>query len=202
MMPGGLEQYETLDDHQLVELVLGGDEGAIKFVLMERCGPGFKHLLWKYRTLGLEFHELVSEMCVILMKDDWKALRDFRGTNEDGRSCKIENYIMPMASRFLWKKMGKTVTENLWVRPLYETDSLLATDRADEQRRRAMEVVDAVMAMPNPIERQVILQYKIEGQDVSDVAKTLRTSNGNVYTICSRAGKSLRELLTEGNIHA
>ena len=74
-------------------------------------------------------------------------------------------------------------------------------DEIDERRQLAADVIEAIMAMENPRDREALMLYKIEGRDVEDVASMLKTTPGNVYTRCSRAMESLRTILVEGKAH-
>lgn len=200
-----INSYIDLDDHHLIDLILNGDEGAVHFVFVSKCGPIFKFYLSKYNTLGLEFDEFVSEVCSILLKHNWKALREFRGINDIGRPCKLQTYLGTIGRNFLVAEMRKkrkkekntkqTLTENAHLHPLNKMQSV------EFEHWRMMDLIDAFMKL-TPIERQVIRLYKMEGKSVSDVADALKMSQANVYTVCSRAIKKLRTLYREGDIHA
>lgn len=173
------------------------------YLLIEKCGSRLKYLTSvKFRTLQIEFEELVSELFIALSEQDWKALKDFIGQNQSGLSCRLENYISTIAARRLWKKMDKAVKDIEWILPLYVDDDPQIPDEAAEREQLANEVLQAIMAMKNPIERAVLLLYKIEGREVHEVATMLNTSPGNVYTHCSRALTTLRTLLQAGGDHA
>lgn len=173
------------------------------YLLIEKCGSRLKYLTsGKFRTLQIEFEELVNELFIALSEQDWKALRDFAGQNQAGQSCRLENYISTIASRRLWKKMNQAVKDIEWILPLYEDDDPQIPDEAAEREQLASEVLQAIMAMKSPIERAVLLLYKIEGREVHEVAAMLNISPGNVYTHCSRALTTLRTLLKGGGDHA
>ncbi len=190
-----MDRYTNLADGQLITLVLEGDPDAVTHLLGIRCGAGLKYLAQsKYRTLGLDVHELVSEVYLILRNNDWKALRDFRGANQDGTSCKLTHYIFCIAARWLSRKMSRAVKESTWTLPLEEMDAdQIGSVQADTPVLTAGELMDAVLALPDPVDRAVLMLYKIEGKDVDVVAKLLQTTPGNVYTRCSRAIRTLRQ---------
>ncbi|MDJ0899708.1 MAG: sigma-70 family RNA polymerase sigma factor [Xenococcus sp. MO_188.B8] len=191
-----------MSDEELVAQILKGDELAATYLILIICGSRLKFLTQqKFKTLNLEFDEVASDLFLHLKQKDWKALRDFRGHNKSGRSCKLSNYISLIASRLLWKKMEKAKKDIDWISPLYEVEGLLIPDRAVERNRLIEYVIDAVMSLENPVEREVLLLYKIEGRNVQEVAEILNIKPGNVYTRCTRALKNLRLLLEQGDVY-
>lgn len=196
-------RYESMRDEELVAQILEGDESAAAYLIVIVCGSRLKFLTkQKFRTLKLEFDEVVSELFIHLKKNDWKALRDFRGQNKSGRSCKLSNYISLIASRLLWKKMQRAVKDIDWILPLHEVDGWLISDESVERKRLVEYVIEAIMSLENPGDREVLLLYKIEGRSVHEVGEILNISSGNVYTRCTRALKNLRLLLEQGDVYA
>ncbi len=194
-----LQRYDGLTEGELLARILEGDDWAALHLLAVRCGPGLKYLVqFKYRTLRLELDELVNELFIRLRADGWRALRDFRGANLSGRSCGLIRYIQCIAARLLWKKMDRAVKETAWLQPLDELEDVRLPDDAAERRRLAADVIEAIMALDNPLDRQAILLYKIEGREVAEAARLLKTTPGNIHTRCSRALRKLRALLAEG----
>jgi DNA-directed RNA polymerase specialized sigma24 family protein len=124
----------------------------------------------------LELDELVNELFIRLRADGWRALRDFRGANLSGRSCGLIRYIQCIAARLLWKKMDRAVKETAWLQPLDELEDVRLPDDAAERRRLAADVIEAIMALDNPLDRQAILLYKIEGREVAEAARLLKTT--------------------------
>ncbi len=188
-------QVENLEDDRLIALIVQGDAGAISHLLVQRCGPGLKYLAEvKFRTLKIEFNELVSEVYIRLRRNQWQALRDFRGSNDQGQSCKLTNYVMCIAARLLSRKMTKTVKETTGYVSLDELGGDVPAPEPDVDNRITItELIELVVTLPDPVDRAVLMLYKIEGKSVEEVAEQLGTSSGNVYTRTSRAVKALRD---------
>jgi DNA-directed RNA polymerase specialized sigma24 family protein len=194
-----IDRYSELSDDCLLGSICDGDLDAATHLLLVRCGPGLKYLVQgKYRTLGLQLEDMVSELYLLLQKDDWRALRAFRGVNQAGVSCKITHYVICIASRLLWKKMGKAVKETAWLMPLDEMEWDMADKKQVVPRISSADLMEAILALPDKMDRAILILYKMEGKDVAEVAKMLNTTTGNVYTRCSRAIDSLRAFLLEG----
>jgi len=188
-------------DVELVGRIVNGDPDAIVCLLVDRCGSRLNYLVnVKYRALGWQFDDLVSEMYLLLSKDDWQALKLFRGSNGSGRSCSLVNYIVLIASRLMAKRMiaGQLVQTTL------DADGMDRVSSPDsDTRRTASEVMQAIQTMENSSERDILILVKIHGYDFHEVAKRLNISVDNAYARCSRAVKHLREILNEeGTRHA
>lgn len=187
--------YTELTDTMLADRIIGGDVDAASCLVLDRCGPGLKYLAEvKFRTLKIEFNELVSEVYIRLRRNQWQALRDFRGSNDQGQSCKLTNYVLCIAARLLSRKMSKTVKETTGHVSLDELGGDVPAPKPDVENRITMtELIELVVTLPDPVDRAVLLLYKIEGKPVEEVAEQLGTSPGNVYTRTSRAVKALRD---------
>jgi RNA polymerase sigma factor (sigma-70 family) len=198
-----LNQYEGLPDEEIVVRILNGDEWAAVYLLTVRCGPSLKYLAqFKYRSLNLEYDEAVNELFVHLRRNEWKALRDFRGANSAGRSCSVAHYVLFIAARWFQRKLTHAVKETAWLAPLDNLDEYCAVPADQEARQRLTEeVLEAVLGLENPSDRQALMLYKIEGRDVEEVARMMNTTPGNIYTRCSRAISRLRELIMQGEVH-
>jgi len=192
-----MHELDTRPDDELVALIIQGDAAAISNLLVQRCGPGLKYLAEvKFRTPKVEFNELVSEVYIRLRRNQWQALRDFRGSNDQGQSCKLTNYVLCIAARLLSRKMSKTVKETTGHVSLDELGGDVPAPKPDVENRITMtELLELVVTLPDPVDRAVLLLYKIEGKPVEEVAEHLGTSTSNIYTRTSRAIKTLRDQL-------
>jgi len=203
--------YGSLTDQELIEAIIGGDGDAVEYLLVTTCGGAFKRMSATYRAARMEPEDLAQEMCLILAKNDWNALSNFKAVNKStGRSCRLKTYVVHCAARMIKKKCADRVSEIDWSSALSDENGNwieVGDDKLDSERLK-MNVLEAIMALSSPQERLVLLEYKIRGRTPEDVAQMLNThtkSKGtveNVYTICCRAQKNLRVLLEEGGVYA
>lgn len=167
-------------------------------MLVDRCGPAFKHLVRnKYPMLGMEVGDLVGEVFLALRGNDWKALRDFRGRNASGGACRLETYVTVVAARLLWKKLDRAVKGLDWKAPPMDEETVGPEGAFRARTLTVDEVMDAVMALEREEDRQVLLLYKIQGRSAEEAAGMLGVSVACVYTRCTRALARLRALLNE-----
>ncbi len=195
--------HELLPETELVAQIVAGDERAAVYLLLDRCGPALKYLCQvKYRSANLELDETVSEVFALLKKNDWKALRDFRGQSTAGRACSLSHYVLCIAARLLQKKSIRLVKETTWLKPLDDIEDYAVPDEREDRRRTAADVIEGIMALESPADRAVLLLYKIEGREVNEVASIMRTTPANVYTRCNRAIERLRASMGEARSYA
>jgi RNA polymerase sigma factor (sigma-70 family) len=205
------DRYGMLDDIQMVQAILGGDERALQYLLVEMCGSRFKALCHTARMARMEPDDLAQEICLMLFKNDWAALRAFRGENSGtGAQCSLKGYVFVCAARLIRKKAERLASEIDWTSALSDEDGNWI-DVPDEKQAAdvlKMAVLEAVTALDNPNERLVIIEYKLRGRSPAEVAALLQLSGGakgteaNVYQLACRAMKNLRETLEKGDIYA
>ena len=104
--------FDQLTSTELIQEILAGNEQAVLYLLLDKCGSRLKFLCeYKFKALEIEFPELINDTYEILRRNDWKALKNFRGENQQGQKCKIENYISVIISRYLLKQMNEYLKE-------------------------------------------------------------------------------------------
>lgn len=193
-----MHRYNNVSDDQLVAIILEGDLDASVYLLGTLCAPGLKYLAHhKHHAVGLDFQEVVSELYLILRKNDWKALRAFRGQNQAGRSCSLKNYIYCIAARMLARRSTNNARERSQTVSLAEVHPDHMPQTIETPAMAADDVMTALLQLPDAVDRAVIMLYKLEGLPVDEVARRLNTSTGNIYTRCSRALQVLRASLQE-----
>jgi RNA polymerase sigma factor (sigma-70 family) len=197
------DDLAPLTDAELIARILGGDEDAAVHLLVGRCGAALKYLAEvSFRDLGLEFHEVIGEAYLHLSANDWHALRAFRGHAENGRSCSLKSYVVLIVSRLLLRKFKNRAKSLDWLAPLMDMEGYEFPDARADRERLALEVFDAIAALDNVMDRDILLLYKIEGRGAEEVAAQLNTTPGNVRTRYCRAKEALRALLEGDNVHA
>lgn len=195
-----MEDQAVPVDSMLVDRIVNNDPDAIVSLLLDLCGTRLSYLVnVKYRSVGWQFDDLISEMYLLLSKDDWRVLKSFRGQNATGRSCSLVNYVVLIASRL----MRKRILSGMHLQTTLDNGDVGNVSSRESVKLRMMsEVMQAIQTMDNSSERDILILVKIHGFDFHEVAKKLNISVDNAYARCSRAVKHLRELMNEEGIHA
>lgn len=242
--------FLSLKDAELIDKIICGDGEALVFLLTKRCGPSLKYLCLQNRASQLDLMDLVQDVAIKLMANDFRALRDFKGFNQQsGRTCGLQHYVYVIARRHIQRVNKRAMKENASLEAQGKQDNVLPSDDANEtpelklddfamktqqhwtpvQVRREidwtsaftdangrvfevpgdghrnaelrMEIMDAIMMLDDSRERFILMEYKIKGYTPAEVAAALGTTEGNIYTICCRAQKKLRSMLTDNGSH-
>jgi DNA-directed RNA polymerase specialized sigma subunit len=95
----------------------------------------------------------------------------------------------------LSKKYKKNMKEIESMLPLNSENGKENYYAVDESYKRVIskiELIDMIRKLKNPKERLVLILYKIRDYSVTKMAKILKTTEANIYTICTRAIINLR----------
>jgi RNA polymerase sigma factor (sigma-70 family) len=190
------ETYKNLSDAVLIGKIIDGDQAAIVYLLIGRCGGRLKFLVKdrRYCKMGITLEDLVNEIFIIVKRDDFRVLKLFRGADVK-KTCSIETYISVIASRFLSKKLKKFLQEK-WHKSTQVTMYQSSADNDDEKQIGLNELTKRLSAN----EKKVIELYKLGGMSVGDVAGILETTETNIYTIYSRAINKLKKHFTDKGV--
>jgi DNA-directed RNA polymerase specialized sigma subunit len=191
------ETYKSLSDAVLIGKIIDGDQAAIAYLLIGRCGGRLKFLVndRRYYEMGITLEDLVNEIFIIVKQDDFRTLKLFHGT-ETKKTCSIETYISVIANRFLSKKLKKFLQEKKY-KSTQVTRCRLSVGNYDERQIGLDELTNVLSSN----ERKVIESYKLNGMSVMDVAGILETTETNIYTIYSRAINKLKKHFAERKVN-
>lgn len=216
-------KYEIFNDHDLIEKIISGDGYALLYLLKDCCGKYLNLLCIKNRAASLELDDLAHEVACIIIKDDYKALRSFRGHNiSTNKSCTLVTYVLIIAQRHIVRKNKNAMTEiggktsqndkepfsienhhplqvqrELNWNNVAGNDDIFPDENCEDECVK-LEIMDAIMKLEKAEERFVLIEYKLKGIPANEVAIQLGTTIGNVYTLCSRAQNKIRSMFEEG----
>lgn len=196
------EPYRSLSDAFLIERIIGGEEMAFAYILIEHCGPRFKFLVHKscYRELNFTLDELTNEVAILLKHNDFRDLCLFRGL--DGATpCSLKTYITVIANRFLSRKLRKFLQEKQSFGTQVPLCESIVRHRNDAHDSTRTDILDDFAHLLSTREIDVLRYYKLEKRSVEEVAELLNITVANVYSICSRAIGRLRDILREEVCH-
>ncbi len=193
------EPYKKMPDALLIEKIINGDGMAFAYLLVDHCGPRLKFLVRKscYSELNFTLAELVNDIVIILKRNDFRDLRQFRGL--DGATpCSLKTYISVIANRFLSRKLRKFLQEKQSFGTQVPLCEAIVPQKSDTTRTDILDDFDHLLS---PREIAVLRLYKLEKRSVEEVAEILNITVANVYSICSRAIGRLRKILREEGYH-
>jgi RNA polymerase sigma factor (sigma-70 family) len=232
-------------DHEIIARIVSGDGEALAFLLTVRSGAALKYLCQQNRASRLDLMDLVQDVALKLIANDYKALRDFVGKNAaTARLCSLERYVFVIARNHIQRLNKRAMKENTPLKTQNSQTSSMEVDESEsgspgnafpdvsaqnetprqiwreidwtsaftdangrllefpgddyKKDRLRIEMMDAIMILDDSRDRFVLIEYKLKGREPGEVAAALGTTEGNVYTICNRAQKKLRAILSKG----
>lgn len=102
-MQSAYPKYEKLDDCQLVELALNGNDEAILYIIFEKYAPLLKKLCKRYYEDLYYYEQLQTELYIRLKANDWHALRSF------GWKSSFGTWLGIVAGNLFIKKMPELI---------------------------------------------------------------------------------------------
>jgi len=97
------QEYDKLDDHQLIDLVLSGNEEAMLYIIFERYSPLLKKLCIRYYGDLYYLEQLQVELLILLKANDWHPIRGF------GWRSSFGTWLGIVAGNLFIKKMPELI---------------------------------------------------------------------------------------------
>ncbi len=179
-------------DRRLLQRCLGRQEGAWKDFVDRFLGL-FVHVVQhtaESRSIRLseaERDDLCADILLALVRDDFAALRHFRGQSS------LATYLTVIARRVAVKELLRT-------KNAARLTELVADGPADaaspEQPLEDREEVERLMATLDERDAEVVRLYHLEGKTYDEVSDIMGLSVNSIGPILSRAREKLRELAT------
>lgn len=166
-----LQDYNLLDDRQLVELILVGNEEALLYLIFVKYAPLLKKLCRKYYGDLFFFEELQVELLILLKTDNYHALRSF------GWRSSFGTWLGKVAGNLFIKKIPELIgiTKNpLSIGENKENGelSLPEPEHPHEHNMNMVLLVEAIQKLEDKDQRFIILR-EFEGYSPKEIAGQL-----------------------------
>lgn len=177
------QQYEKLDDHQIVDLVLEGNEEAMLYLLFERYSPLLKKLCMRYYGDLYFLEQLQVELLILLKTKDWHALRNF------GWRSSFGTWLGIVAGNLFIKKMPELIGISKFTVSIGENDEKREVNPSEpepphEHDIRMVLLIEAIHQLEDKDQRFILLR-EFDGYKPKEIAKQLedyRRSEGRLKT--------------------
>lgn len=126
--------------------------------------------------------DLVAEVFLTLVKDDFAVLRRFR------RNCSLATYLTVISRRVIVRRMTQ-------VPPTVNGDAALnghADPGQPDQRIENVEEVEQLMLRLDPKEANIVRMYHLEGKSYQQISREVGLSENAVGPVLSRARSKMR----------
>ena len=126
--------------------------------------------------------DLVAEVFLVLVKDDFAVLRRFR------RNCSLATYLTVISRRIIVRRMLQKRRGQMASRM---QDSAVADDSA-HQRIENREEVQQLMLRLDPKEANVVRMFHLEGKTYREISEVMGVSENSIGPVLTRARDKMR----------
>ena len=183
--------FDSLDDRELVRLLLENDQDAIEYVFFLRCEGMFAHIVHTVYQSNSKREELITEFYLFLRENDWERLRQFEF------KASLNTWLTVIAIRF-FKKKKISQTKLVVIDPLLivETQKNEADDYDIIHEMSRLELYQAINKLSKPRERYALLA-DLAGKRAEDIAKEMDCTVSAVYNLTKKARLELKSIMQE-----
>lgn len=183
--------FDSLDDRELVRLLLENDQDAIEYVFFLRCDGMFAHIVHSVFQSNSKKEELVTDFYLFLSQNDWERLRQFEF------KASLNTWLTVVAVRF-FKKKQISQTKLVVIDPqlIVETQKNEADDYDIIREMSRLELYQAIDRLSKPRERYALLA-DLAGKRAEDIAKEMDCTVAAVYNLTKKARLKLKSIMQE-----
>jgi len=183
--------FDSLDDRELVRLLLENDQDAIEYVFFMRCNGMFAHIVHSVFQSNSKKEELVTDFYLYLRENNWDRLRHFEFKSG------LNTWLTVVALRF-FKKMKISQTKLVAIDPLLivETQKNEADDYDIIHEMSRLELYKAIERLSKPRERYALLA-ELTGKRADDIATEMGCTVAAVYNLTKKARLELKSIMQE-----
>lgn len=183
--------FDSLDDRELVRLLLENDQDAIEYVFFMRCNGMFSHIVHSVFQSNSTKEELVTDFYLFLRKNDWETLRKFEFKSG------LNTWLTVLAVRF-FKKIKISQTKLVAIDPqlIVETQKNEADDYDIIHEMSRLELYKAIDRLSKPRERYALLA-ELTGKRAEDIAEEMGCTVAAVYNLTKKARLELKSIMKE-----
>ena len=183
--------FDSLDDHELVRLLLENDQDAIEYVFFLRCEGMFAHIVHTVFQSNSKKEELITEFYLFLSENNWERLRKFEF------KAALNTWMTVIAIRF-FKKKKIFQTKLVVIDPqlIVETQKNEADDYDIINEMSRLELYQAIDRLSKPRERYALLA-DLAGKRAEDIANEMGCTVSAVYNLTKKARLELKSTMQE-----
>ncbi|WP_417386531.1 RNA polymerase sigma factor [Gimesia sp.] len=181
-------------DKNLLRRCLAEEPGAWKDFVDRFIGL-FTHVIHhtaharSIRVTDNDVDDLLSEVFLVLLANDYRVLRNFRGNSS------LATYLTVVSRRVVVKKM----VERRMAEALGHVSTKSKMEYVSEEHARHQQVVDDQEEIQNmirqlpPTDAQIVEQYHLQGKSYQQISSELDIPENSIGPTLSRARNRMRE---------
>lgn len=178
--------YDLLDDHELVDGILNGNQPLIKYFFTKKCSGLLAYILMNIFDGNIDKRELVSELYLFMAHNDWQVFRKFQFRST------LMTYVSVVSVRFFIHKRDRLI--DLSSLPSLKNQEMQTHSSALSIDQR-IDIREALNKMPNQRYRKVIEVLDLQDVRPEQLAEEMNVTVENLYNIHRRALVQLRLIM-------
>lgn len=183
--------FESLDDRELVRLLLENDQDAIEYVFFMRCNGMFAHIVHSVFQSNSSKEELITDFYLFLRENGWERLRQFEFKSG------LNTWLTVVAVRYFKKKrISQTKLVAIDPQLIVETQKNEADDYDIIREMSRLELYKAIDRLSKPRERYALLA-DLAGKRAEDIALEMGCTVAAVYNLTKKARLELKSIMKE-----
>ena len=183
--------FDSLDDRELVRLLLKNDQDAIEYVFFMRCNGMFAHIVHSVYQSNSTKEELITDFYLFLRENNWDRLRKFEFKSG------LNTWLTVIAVRFFQKKrISQTKLVAIDPQLIVETRKNEADDYDIIHEMSRLELYKAIDRLSKPRERYALLA-DLAGKRAEDIALEMGCTVAAVYNLTKKARLELKTIMKE-----
>lgn len=181
-------------DKNLLKRCLAEEPGAWKDFVDRFIGL-FTHVIHhtaharSIRVTDSDIDDLLSEVFLVLLANDYRVLRNFRGKSS------LATYLTVISRRVIVKKM----VERRMAEALGHVSTSSRIERVSDEQSRQQQMIDDQEEIQNmirqlpPADAQIVEQYHLQGKSYQQISSDLDIPENSIGPTLSRARNRMRE---------
>lgn len=183
--------FDSLDDRELVRLLLENDQDAIEYVFFMRCNGMFAHIVHSVFQSNSSKEELITDFYLFLRENGWERLRQFEFKSG------LNTWLTVVAVRYFKKKrISQTKLVAIDPQLIVETQKNEADDYDIIREMSRLELYKAIDRLSKPRERYALLA-DLAGKRAEDIALEMGCTVAAVYNLTKKARLELKSIMKE-----
>jgi len=215
------ERYRELTDHEFIDAVLLGDQGAegcFREIYIDR--PARYVVFKKYYWLKTDIEDVCQDIWLYFKSRDWKLLSNFKNLPVQPEAPKLRSYVYGAVSRLIVKQHGNKFAPFLFplifddgeeieiFAPSPGPDQFFEKENLRQRFENLLEILFSQVLNPsseavlNDTEQKIVRMRCLMQPPLSsrEAAGILKMTPGAVDTALSRARKKIRDFYRDKDL--
>lgn len=184
------QDFSSWSDRELVAAVTSGNQNAIVYMFYTKYSATFQYHIYKLFNGKVDVSDLVDELFMFLLEDDWRRLRSF-----DPEKSSLSTWISTVSFRFFRDYKRSKIDLNGLITISDKWETFRGDWMESVEAGLKMDIDQAIEGIKKDRDREIAKRLFIEDKEYEVVAEEFGLTVDYVYTVKNRIVKQLRSSL-------